>query len=62
MPRLAGVESVNPGVELCKSFGMLVELGGGGGEASARIAKIVKIAEIAEIERQRTSAATLRTN
>ena len=30
MPRLAGVEAVNPGVELCKSFGMLVELGGGG--------------------------------
>jgi hypothetical protein len=25
-----GLEGVNPGVELCKSFGMLVEIGGGG--------------------------------
>src|SRR6267142_4461858 len=30
-PRLAGVGRVNPGVELCKSFGMLVDGGGGRG-------------------------------
>ncbi len=49
---LPGLEWVNPGIELCKSFGMIVEAGGGRG-GSPRLPKSPELPKNAKIENHR---------